>query len=104
MPWFDRFNLFHILTRIERKVDRIMSSTDPLAGEIGQVGTDLAAMKTQNDALVALVQKLAAAAGVNTVADLAALQADDSIVTTVTADDVAAVAAANPPATPPASS
>ena len=91
---FARWNLFAILHRIEKKVDEIMSSTDPLAPEIAQIQTDLAAANTQNQNLIVLIQKLAAAANVNTPADLAALQADDTAVTTLTAADVAAIAAA----------
>ncbi len=85
--------MVEILARIEKKVDHIMSATDPLAPAIATLSTDVGTLQTQNTALIALCQKLAAAAGVNTAADLAAIQAADQGVTGVTAADVAAVAA-----------
>ena len=63
---FARFNLFAILTRIEKKVDHIMSSTDPLAPAIATLSTDVGTLQTQNAAIIALCVKLAAAANVNT--------------------------------------
>jgi len=95
---FARFNLFAILTRIEKKVDHIMSSTDPLAPAIATLSTDVGTLQTQNAAIIALCVKLAAAANVNTAADLALIQAADTGVMGVTAADVAEIAAATPPA------
>lgn len=84
------------LHALHRKVDKLMSSVDPLEGEIGTLSTDVGSLRNQNNNLIALVQKLAAANNVNTAADLAALLAVDSSITTITAADVAAIAAQPP--------
>jgi len=94
-------DLSHVLARLERKIDHIMSTTDPLQPAITTLSNDVGTLQTQNQALIALVQKLASAGGVNTAADLAAIQAEDATVTGITAADVAAVAAQAPPVVPP---
>ena len=87
--------------RCESLLENIVSNTDPLAAEISTLTTDVGSLQTQNAALITLVQKLASSAGVNTAADLAALQAVDTTVTGITAADVAAVVGQSTGTAPP---